>query len=133
MAARSQVSARDRTGVSDSRGRLVWPAAKQGKLTPAQVSVLLEGIDGCLRPFRDHGLPEPDATAAKRGLRALASGRRTDRLVGCGAGGKTAAIACPLIETARLNAADPTARCANTPARIPDDEITKPDDPLPWW
>ena len=43
------------------------------------------------------------------------------------AGGKAAAIAYTLVETAKLNAVDP-----HTPAGIPDYKITKVDDLLPW-
>ena len=43
------------------------------------------------------------------------------------AGGKAAAIAYTLVETAKLNAVDP-----HTLAGIPDYKITKVDDLLPW-
>ena len=49
-----------------------------------------------------------------------------------GGGGKAAAIAYTLIETAKLNAVDPNAWLADTLARIPDYRITKVDDLLPW-
>lgn len=52
--------------------------------------------------------------------------------VGSEAGGKAAAIAYTLIETAKLNAVDPQAWLADTTARIPDYKITKVDDLLPW-
>ena len=52
--------------------------------------------------------------------------------VGSEAGGKAAAIAYTLIETAKLNAVDPHAWLADTLARIPDYKITKVDDLLPW-
>jgi len=48
------------------------------------------------------------------------------------AGGKAAAIAYTLVETAKLNAVDPHAWLADTLARIPDHKITKVDDLLPW-
>ena len=48
------------------------------------------------------------------------------------AGGKAAAIAYTLIETAKLNATDPFAWLADTIARIPDYKINKVDDLLPW-
>jgi len=47
------------------------------------------------------------------------------------AGGKAAAIAYTLIETAKLNTVDPLAWLAATIARIPDYKITKVDDLLP--
>ena len=52
--------------------------------------------------------------------------------VGSEAGGKAAAIAYTLIETAKLNAVDPHAWLADTIARIPDYKISKVDDLLPW-
>lgn len=47
-------------------------------------------------------------------------------------GGKAAAIAYTLMETAKLNATDPQAWLADTLAGIPDYKITKVDDLLPW-
>ena len=42
-----------------------------------------------------------------------------------------AAIACPLIETPKLNAVDPNAWLADTLARIPDYNIKEVNDLLP--
>ncbi|MDR0809242.1 MAG: hypothetical protein LBE86_08995 [Gemmobacter sp.] len=61
----------------------------------------------------------------------MALGRKNYLFGASEAGGKAAAIACNLIETIKLNAADPNARLADTLARIPDYMITKVDDPLP--
>ena len=47
-------------------------------------------------------------------------------------GGKAAAIAYTLIETAKLNGVDPQNWLADTLARIPDYKITKVEDLLPW-
>jgi transposase len=85
-----------------------------------------------LRPYLDHGILELDNNAAERGMRAVALGRKNDLFVGSEAGGKAAAIAYTLIETAKLNAVDPHAWLADTLARIPDDKITKVNDLLPW-
>jgi hypothetical protein len=52
--------------------------------------------------------------------------------VGSQTGGRAAAIACTLIETAKLNGIDPQARLADTLARIPDGKITRVDEFLPW-
>jgi hypothetical protein len=52
--------------------------------------------------------------------------------VGSLTGGRAAAIACTLIETAKLNGVDPHAWLADTLARIPDHKITRMDDLLPW-
>jgi hypothetical protein len=74
----------------------------------------------------------PDNNAAECGMRAVALGRKNYLFVGSKAGGKAAAIAYTLIETAKLNAVDPHAWLADTLARIPDYKITKAHDLLPW-
>lgn len=85
-----------------------------------------------LRPYLDNGILELDNNAAERGMRAIALGRKNYLFVGSEAGGKAAAIAYTLIETAKLNGADPQAWLADTLARIPDYKITKIDELLPW-
>jgi hypothetical protein len=85
-----------------------------------------------LRPCLDHGILALDNNAAERGMRAIAPGRKNYLFVGSEAGGNAAAIAYTLIETAKLNAVDPTAWLADTLARIPDHKINKVDDLLPW-
>jgi hypothetical protein len=87
---------------------------------------------GTPAPYLDHGILELDNNAAERGMRAIALGRKNYLFVGSEAGGKAAAIAYTLIETAKLNAVDPHAWLADTLARIPDYKITKVDDLLPW-
>ena len=85
-----------------------------------------------LRPYLDNGTLELDNNAAERAMRAIALGRKNYLFVGSEAGGKAAAIAYTLIETAKINAVDPHAWLADTLARIPDYKITKIDDLLPW-
>lgn len=58
--------------------------------------------------------------------------RKNYLFVGSEGGGKAAAIAYTLIETAKLNSVDPNAWLADTLARIPDYKITKVDELLPW-
>jgi len=82
-----------------------------------------------MRPHLVHGILDFDDNAAER---AIALGRKTYLFVGSEAGGKAAAIACTLIEMAKLNAVDPHAWLADTLARIPDCKITKVDELLPW-
>jgi hypothetical protein len=74
----------------------------------------------------------PDNNTAERGMRAIALGRKNYLFVGSEAGGRAAAIAYTLIETAKLNGANPQAWLADTLACIPDYKITKIDDLLPW-
>ena len=74
----------------------------------------------------------PCSNAAERAIRGIALGRKNYLFVGSPAGGKAAAIAYTLIETAKLNDVDPQGWLADTLARIPDCKITKVDDLLPW-
>ena len=78
----------------------------------------------------DNGFPAPRRHGQNE--RGMALGRKNYLFVGSEAGGKAAAIAYTLIETAKLNAVDPHAWLADTLARIPDYKITKVDDLLPW-
>jgi hypothetical protein len=84
-----------------------------------------------LRPYLDHGILELDNNAIEHGMRAIALGGKNYLFVGFEAGGKAAAIAYTVIETAKLNAVDPHAWRAETFVRIPDCEIAKLNDLLP--
>ena len=84
-----------------------------------------------MRPYLDHGILEIDNNTAER-ARAVALGRKNYLFVGSQTGGKSAAIAYTLIETAKLNGVDPQAWLADTLARIPDHKINRIDDLLPW-
>jgi hypothetical protein len=72
----------------------------------------------------DHGILEIDNNTAERAMGAVALGRKNYLFVGSQTGGKSAAIAYTLIETAKLNGIDPHAWLAETLARIPDHKIT---------
>jgi hypothetical protein len=85
-----------------------------------------------LRPYLDHGILEIDNNAAERAMRAIALGRKNYLFVGSDAGGRAAAIAYTLIETAKLNAVDPQAWLAQVLDRLPDHKITRINDLLPW-
>ena len=87
---------------------------------------------GRLGPYLEHGILELDNNPAERAMRAIALGRKNYLFVGSAPGGKAAAIAYTLIETAKLNGIDPQAWLADTLARIPDYKITKVDELLPW-
>ena len=88
--------------------------------------------DRTLTPYLDHGILELDNNTAERAMRSIAIGRKSYLFVGSQAGGRAAAIAYTLIETAKLNGVDPQARLADTLARIPDYKIKLVDDLLPW-
>jgi transposase len=85
-----------------------------------------------MRPYLDHGILEIDNNTAERAMRAVALGRKNYLFVGSQTGGKFAAIAYTLIETAKLNGVDPKAWLADTLARIPDHKINRIDELLPW-
>jgi len=61
-------------------------------------------------------------------MRSVAIGRKNYLLVRSQTGGKAAAIAYTLIETAKLNGINPQAWLAHTLARIPDYKISRVDD-----
>jgi transposase len=85
-----------------------------------------------MRPYLDPGILELDTGTAERAMRSVAIGRKNYLFVGSQAGGRAAAIAYTLIETAKLNGVDPQAWLADTLARIPDGKITRVDELLPW-
>ena len=85
-----------------------------------------------LRPYLDYGILELDNNTAERAMRPVAIGRKNYLFVGSQAGGRAAAIAYTLIETAKLNGVDPQAWLADTLACIPDYKITKVDELMPW-
>lgn len=85
-----------------------------------------------LRPYLDPGTLELDNNTAERAMRSVAIGRKDYLFAGSQTGGKAAAIACTLIETAKLNDIDPQAWLADTLACIPDYKINRVDDLLPW-
>ena len=85
-----------------------------------------------LRPYLDHGILEIDNNTAERAMRSVALGRKNYLFVGSQTGGKSAAIAYTLIETAKLNGVDPQAWLAHTLSLIPDHKINRINDLLPW-
>ena len=74
----------------------------------------------------------PDNNPVERAMCSIAIGRKNYLFVGSPAGGRAAAIAYTLTETAKLNGIDPQAWLADTLARIPDHKITRVDELLPW-
>jgi hypothetical protein len=85
-----------------------------------------------LRRYLDHGILELDNNTAERAMRSVATGRKNYLFLGSQTGGRAAAIAYTLIETAKLNGVDPQTWLADTLARIPDYKINRVDDLLPW-
>jgi transposase len=85
-----------------------------------------------LRPYLEDGRLSIDNNAAERGMRAIAVGRKNYLFMGSDGGGKSAAVAYTLIETAKLNGVDPQAWLTDTLARIADHKINRIDELLPW-
>ncbi len=85
-----------------------------------------------LRPYLDHGFLEIDNNPAERAIKPLALGRKNYLFVGSEGGGRAAAIAYTLIETAKLNGVDPQAWLTQVLSRIADHKISQIDDLLPW-
>ena len=85
-----------------------------------------------MRGYLDNGSLELDNNAAERSMRCVALGRKNFLFVGSENGGKSAAIAYTLIETAKLNGIDPQAWLTDTLSRIADHKITRLDELLPW-
>jgi len=65
-------------------------------------------------------------------MKPVAIGRKNFLFVGSPGGGKAAAIAYSLIETAKMNGVDPQAWLTWVLARIADHKITRLDELLPW-
>jgi len=85
-----------------------------------------------LRPYLDHGVLELDNNCAERAMRPIALGRKNYLFMGSESGGKAAAIAYTLIESAKMNGVDPQAWLTDVLGRIADHKITRLDELLPW-
>jgi len=85
-----------------------------------------------LTPYLENGFLELDNNAAERAMRPIALGRKNYMFVGSENGGKAAAIAYTLIETAKMNKVDPQAWLTDVLSRIADHKINNIDALLPW-
>jgi hypothetical protein len=115
----------------------VKPFVKRQKNDAADAEAVVEAAPRPEMRFVEPKGTEQQARAllfrtAERRMRAIALGRKNDLFFGSEAGGKAAAIACTLTETAKINAIDPVVWLADTFARIPDYKFTGVDDLLPW-
>ena len=84
------------------------------------------------RPYLDHGFLEFDNNTAERAVRPVAVGRKNYLFMGSEAGGKSAAIAYTLIETAKMNKVNPEAWFAWVLERIQDHPANRINDLMPW-
>jgi transposase len=74
----------------------------------------------------------PDNNTAERAMRAIAIDRKNWLFSGSERGGRSAAIAYTLIETAKLNGVDPQGWLTDVLGRIADHKITRLDELMPW-
>jgi transposase len=84
------------------------------------------------RPYLDHGFLELDNNTAERAVRPVTLGRKNYLFMGSEAGGKSAAIAYTLIETAKMNKVNPEAWLAWVLERIQDHPANRINDLMPW-
>ena len=92
----------------------------------------LQPYGECRLTYLDHGFLEIDNNSAERAMRCVALGRKNYLFVGSEGGGKSAAIAYTLIETAKLNGVNPQAWLTDVLGRIADHKITRLDELMPW-
>nr|WP_246107486.1 IS66 family transposase [Puniceibacterium confluentis] len=85
------------------------------------------------RQYLDNRLLELDNNIfCDRSIRPLTLGRKNDLFMGSEGGGKAAAIAYTLIETARMNGVNPEAWHTWVPERIADHKINRIGELAPW-
>ena len=114
----------------------IWLKEQQGKISGKMP--LSKAIRYALarmpkaRPYLDNGFLELDNNTAERAVRPVAVGRKNYLFMGSEAGGKSAAIAYTLIETAKMNNVNPEAWLAWVLERIQDHPATRMHDLLPW-
>ena len=84
------------------------------------------------RPCLGDGQLELDNNICERSIRPIALGRKNDLFMGAIGGGKAAAIAYPLTETARMNKVDPEAWLTWVRERRPDHKINRLNEFMPW-
>ena len=84
------------------------------------------------RAYLDNGFLEIDNNTAERAIRPVALGRKNFMFMGSEAGGKSAAIAYTLIETAKMNNVNPEAWLAWVLERIQDHPAKRMHDLMPW-
>ena len=76
---------------------------------------------------------ELDNNICERSIRPIAFGRKNYLFMGSIGGGKAAAIAYTLIETAKMNNVDPEAWLTWVLERLPDHKINRIGELMPWY
>jgi uncharacterized protein (DUF1810 family) len=83
------------------------------------------------RAYLSNGQLEADNNICERSIRPIALGRKNDLFMGSIGGGKAAAIAYTLIETAKMNGVDPEAWLTWVLEHLPDHKINRIDERMP--
>lgn len=84
------------------------------------------------RAYLSNGRLELDNNICERSIRPIALGRKNYLFMGSVGGGKAAAIAYTLIETAKINSVDPEAWLTWVLERVADHKINRIDELMPW-
>ncbi len=84
------------------------------------------------RAYLSDGRLELDNNICERSIRPIALGRKNYLFMGSVGGGKAAAIAYTLIETAKMNNVDPEAWLTWVLERLPDHKIHRINELMPW-
>jgi len=84
------------------------------------------------RAYLSNGMLEPDNNICERSIRPIALGRKNYLFMGSVGGGKAAAIAYTLIETAKMNSVDPEAWLTWVLTHVADHKINRIDELMPW-
>jgi len=114
----------------------MWLQAQRAKLsvhseTAKAIAYSLNNWSGLVR-FLDDGRLCMTNNAAERALRCVAVGRHNWTFMGSDEGGRRAAAIYTLVETCKLNGADPRAWLADMLARLPDHPARRIAELLPW-
>lgn len=84
------------------------------------------------RPYRDNDYLELDNNCAERAMKPIVLGRKNCLFMRSEGGGKSAAIAYAMIETAKLNGIDPQIWLTWVLAQFADHKINRINDLMPW-
>lgn len=83
------------------------------------------------RAYLENGTLELDNNICERSIRPVTLGRKNYLCMGSKDGGDAAAAACALIESCRMNKADPEAWLTRAPARVAEHKMTRLDELIP--
>ena len=103
-----------------------------GKTSLAQAIRYALGRMPKARAHLSNGMLELDNNICERSIRPIALGRKNYLFMGSIGGGKAAATAYTLIETAKMNGVDPEAWLTWVLTHVADHKINKIDELMPW-